>query len=111
MLTKTQIAALVELDAAITRGQWHGRTETSPTWQAFHALFISGVKGLERRGLIRHTFYENKHKYPGYPAQNMPVGDAYEVTEAGRLVIGLLKEAGIYQHYVTAMPAEAAVST
>jgi hypothetical protein len=33
--------------------------------------------------------------------------EAYEITDAGRLTIGLLKEAGIYQHYVTAMPREA----
>lgn len=108
VLTKTQIAALVELDAAISRDGWYQRKELSLTWQAFHSLFITGIKGLENRGLIRHTFHENKGDYPDYPAQNMPVGKAYEITDAGKLTIGLLREAGIYQHYVTAMPAEPA---
>lgn len=106
VLTKTQIAALVELDAAIGREQWYRREDLSPTWQAFHALFISGIKGLQNRGLIRHTFHENKPKYPDYPAQSMPISAAYEITGAGKLVIGLLREAGIYQHYQAAMPAE-----
>lgn len=103
-LAKTQIAALVELDAAISRNGWYSIGELSPTWRAFHASWVSGISGLERRGLVRHTFHENASKYgPG----QMPVGEAWRLTDAGRLVIGLLKEAGIYQHYVTAMPAEA----
>lgn len=106
VLTKTQIAALVELDAAIAREKWHRLDELSPTWRAFHAGWISGVQGLERRGLVRHTYDANKHKY-GATAGKMPVSESWEITEAGRLTIGLLKEAGIYQHYVTAMPAEA----
>lgn len=105
-LTKTQIAALTELDAAITRGAWYDRRELSPTWIAFHANFIGGVNGLIRRGLIAHTFRDNEHKYNN-AGQQMPISEAYAITEAGKLVIGLLKEAGIYQHYVTAMPAEA----
>lgn len=107
VLTKTQIAAMVQLDTALDRNQWVRRSETSVTWQAFHGLFITGIKGLENRGLIRHIYHENKHKYPGVLALSMPVSEAYEITEAGRLTIGLLREAGIYQHYVTAMPAEA----
>lgn len=108
VLTKTQIAALVELDGAIGRGEWYRRKELSLTWQAFHSLFIGGVNGLQRRGLIQHTYHEHKHKYG--VGQNMPIGEAYEITEAGRLTIGLLKEAGIYQHYMAAMPREAAPS-
>ena len=105
VLTKTQIAALVEIDAAISRERWHGHDELSPTWQAFHSLWISGAHGLERRGLLRHTFHENAGKYS--IAGQMPVSEAWRITEAGKLVIGLLKEAGIYQHYAGAMPAEA----
>jgi hypothetical protein len=110
VLTKTQIAAMVQLDAAIERGKFVRRDEMAPTWLAFHGTFIGGVQGLERRGLVRHTFHQNKHKYPEYPAQHMPASEAYEITEAGRLVIGLLREAGIYQHYATAMPAQAVAS-
>ena len=110
VLTKTQIAAMVQLDAALDRGQWIRRSEMSVTWQAFHGLFITGIKGLENRGLIRHIYHENKHKYPGTLALSMPVSDAYEITDAGKLVIGLLKEAGIYQHYAVAMPREMAVA-
>jgi hypothetical protein len=105
VLTKTQIAALCELDAAIERNHWMRLDELSATWRTFHANWTNGVHGLERRGLVRHTFHENAHKYPR--AGDMPVGEAWQVTEAGRLTIGLLKEAGLYQHYQAAMPAEA----
>ena len=106
VLTKTQIAAIVELDAAIGREGWFRLSEISPTWRAFHGSFITGMHGLENRGLLRHTFHDNEDKY-SLPGQQMPVSEAWQFTEAGRLVIGLLKEAGIYQMYATAMPAEA----
>lgn len=109
-LTKTQIAALVELDAATARNGWYDRKELAPTWQAFHASWTSAIHGLERRGLVRHTFHENRPKYEGQWPSQMPVSEAWEITEAGRLTIGLLKEAGIYQHYMTAMPAEQVAS-
>jgi len=103
VLTKTQIAALCELDAACARDKWFKLDELSPTWRSFHSHWITGVRGLENRGLARHTFDEHKHKYeiPG----DMPVSEAWEITEAGRLTVALLKEAGLYQHYQAAMPA------
>lgn len=106
-LAKTQIAALVELHAAISRETWFRTGELSPTWRAFHASWVSGVSGLERRGLVRHVYHQNAAEYAGRPME-MPVSKSWQFTRAGELVIELLKEAGIYQHYATAMPAEAA---
>jgi len=104
-LAKTQIAALVELHAAISRETWFRNSEISPTWRAFHASWVSGVSGLERRGLVKHVYHQNEPEYRGRPGE-MPVSKAWEFTRAGELVIELLKEAGIYQHYAAAMPAE-----
>ena len=103
VLTKTQIAALVELDALIAREAFHSFDELSPTWRQFHQNWISGIHGLERRGLVEHTFHQHKADYD--PPMTMPVSLAWKITEAGRLTIALLKEAGIYQHYAGAMPA------
>lgn len=108
-LTKTQIAAIVELDASIAREAWIRHSEVSPTWRAFHASWVSAVSGLERRGLVRHVYHQHAAEYEGR-ALEMPVSKAWQITEAGRLVIGLLKEAGIYQHYATAMPREQVTS-
>lgn len=81
VLTKTQITALVELDANSKREAPY------PTWVHFHGL--RGMEGLQRRGLVRVEYW---------PAGLDPT---YAITRAGELVVELLKESGIYQHYVS----------
>ena len=87
-LTKTQITALVELDA------WTGRGAPYPTWIHFRGL--PGMQGLERRGLVAPLW-----DFRG------PEPDGFTITRAGKLVVELLKESGIYQHYATVVPVEA----
>jgi hypothetical protein len=85
-LTKTQIRALVELHA------WDGDDAPHPTWIYYSSQ--AGMLGLVRRGLVREVYW---------PLES----NTYQITRAGALVVELLKESGIYQHYMTAAPAEA----
>lgn len=54
------------------------------------AFSLNGQPGLIRRGLITHT-------YP--TGQGWRPSDIWTITPAGRLVINLLDEAGIWQEY------------
>ena len=81
-LTKTQIDTLVELDAHLSRDAPY------PSWVHWH-MHGRGVMGLERRGLVCQVHW--------WPANDPPT---YEITRAGQLVVGLLKEAGLYQQFV-----------
>lgn len=79
-LGKTHIAALVRLEeiGAGTRKDLR------------LGNFITGVNGLLTRGLVIHV--------------NQSV---WQITPAGRLVLELLREAGIHQEYAVGAPAEA----
>lgn len=62
--------------------------------------FISGTEGLIRRGLLLH--------FDPYPPRtntsHARFSEFYQITDAGRLVIGLLKEAGLWQEHAAAFP-------
>jgi hypothetical protein len=53
-----------------------------------------GTAGLITRGLILHE----------YPGDKLPMSAYYKITRAGHHVIGLLREAGIYDDYATQLP-------
>jgi hypothetical protein len=99
-LGKTQIAALVYLDACI-RSRAYIPTRGGP-W----SHFVPGIQGCQRRGLVTYC-YDDKwpSKRPG-----SHLGRHYTITKAGRLMRDLLKEAGIWQEYEDALPRLAAVS-
>ena len=72
---------------------------------------MTGRNGLISRGLVAHVFEQNKHKYivrkgdesiyqiGAVDYDRMPVGQVWNITRAGRLVVELLQEAGLYQEY------------
>jgi hypothetical protein len=82
-LTKTQIDTLVELDAYLNHDGPY------PSWVHWH-MHGRGITGLERRGLVRQINWWHPDDPP-----------TYEVTKAGELVVGLLKEAGLYQQFIS----------
>ena len=92
-LRKTHVAALVMLaEALATRKFVDSRHPMLRTW-------ISAMDGLRNRGLITHSVaYDAKGK------TKRGLHHHYTITKAGRLVISLLKEAGIYQEYADARP-------
>jgi hypothetical protein len=53
--------------------------------------FVTGAMGLQTRGLLNHHFpTETQARYE-------PCSTVWTITLAGSCVVGLLKEAGIYQ--------------
>jgi len=93
-LGKTHIAALVYLDYCI-RHRTYVRMSGQP-W----SWFASGAQGLGVRGLITHCY--DPRWPPTRPGSHF--GRHYTITKAGRQVIALLKEAGIWQEYEAALP-------
>lgn len=110
-LGKTHIAALVYLDAMLRQNQasldpqtgaLNNDTVNRPSFAPWNQ-FATGFRGLEDRGLARHI--EDLEREPGENVLAMRPTRIWEITPAGRLVIGLLSEAGIYQEYAAAFPA------
>lgn len=99
-LGKTHIAALVYLDYCI-RHRVYLRTASHTPFQ----WFATGARGLEERGLLVHH-YEPREQRPKNAKDHL--GRHYTITPAGKLVIGLLKEAGIWQEYEATLPIETA---
>lgn len=104
VLGSTHIAALVRVDFELRRNRTlmedikEGRLAehdppglTGPHRRAFRHD-ATGINGLIRRGLVLHT-------YPTKPVGEDRPDEIWEITEAGRLVIGLLKEAGLWAEF------------
>jgi len=81
-LTRTQISALLELYA------FKRDAGPYPNWVHFRGL--GGMTGLLRRGLVRELHHPSVSN-----------GLEYKLTHAGLLTIQLLKEAGIFQQYLS----------
>ena len=106
-LAKSAIAALVYIDQVLRNKRDALAVEeprTGPMRRTF-ALFAGGARSLIERGLITHTmpakgdaaraYVKDANEVPHYYWDE----DTYQITEAGRLVIGLLHETGIYEEY------------
>lgn len=93
-LGKTHIAALVYLNESIKQRR---QFDTRPRFGAPRAFgfFASGARGLGERGLVVHHFKPD--------VRNKGLGPHYTITKAGKLVVDLLKEAGIYQEYADSL--------
>lgn len=87
-LGKTHVASLVMLDTAITH------KSSSVDLLRGRNNFVSGIHGCIDRGLVEHHYQAKWQNRPGNH-----LGRHYSITKAGRLVIALLKEAGLYQEY------------
>lgn len=95
-LGRTHIAALVYLDLSMERHRHDPPPLTSPYSGAFRN-FIGGITGLIGRGLVIHHFDGREYRHrDGFKK-------SYTITPAGTFVIGLLKEAGIYDEYAGAL--------
>lgn len=111
-LGKTHVAALVRLDMELAAEvQVRGLHLSNREHARLHQHDHTGRGGLISRGLIAHVYEQNKHKYVVKPKDRsfynigavdhdrMPVGECWNITRAGRLVVELLQEAGIYAEY------------
>lgn len=95
-LGKTHIAALVVLNESLRQKRYIRTTQTPVGMRRTFAHFASGMEGCITRGLVVHH-YNEKHRDDGLRWH-------YTITTAGKLVIGLLTEAGLYQEYADALP-------
>lgn len=85
-LGRTHIAALVWLDWAIE----NDADSIDPSiGRIRYSYFVSGIQGCERRGLVMHCYR------PDF--KDASIRHHYTILRAGKLVIKLLKEAGIWQ--------------
>lgn len=87
-LGKTHVEALVFLDVALQTREY----QRSPS------MFVHASHGLQARGLVEHTarsreFLERRRQ----AGRSGDLTGIYKITRAGRIVISLLKEAGLYQ--------------
>jgi hypothetical protein len=104
-LGKTHIAALVELEDKLKKnqtfkeqidsGEHHRRIRYLP--RVFR-LYVPGMNGLIQRGLVQHILPDEYRSQPKSTLDLRP-RKIWRITAAGRLVIKLLQEAGVYQEY------------
>jgi hypothetical protein len=110
-LRKTQIAALVWLDVELADNRSvneqlaNGGTILRYPRGRVWGSFVPGVNGLVSRGLVEHILTDG-YRRPGVSTADLKPSQVWRITEAGFLVVGLLKEAGIWQEHFT--PAEPA---
>jgi hypothetical protein len=104
-LAKSHIAALVYLNEIGAR-RWDFCAVNSPRLRvsgygrAF-SMFSTGAIGLQIRGLVTHdsaVSYDERVSFDGDGIQHL-YSKAWTITRAGRLVIDLLKEAGLYDEF------------
>ena len=100
-LGKTHIASLVYLAECLRQRRYvpTGRDHIASIGhrRAF-SHFGSGIGGCIERGLVVHHYRADKK------GANDGLKWHYTITPAGKLVVSLLKEAGIYQEYAAALP-------
>lgn len=97
-LSKNMIDTLVVLDhfkgnfsEVVTWNAANGKTRPAQSSHYRFNHYVSTFKSLESRGLVRAV-----HKY-GKDGYRDIERSRHQVTRAGKLVISLLKEAGLYQ--------------
>jgi len=103
-LGHTHIAALVELDLS-RRYHEHVRIPRTHRLSRAHSLFSHATSGLVERGLVVHHYNEKAARATTFgkgPKLLRGLSPHYTITPAGKFVIGLLKESGIYDEYASA---------
>lgn len=102
-LGRTHIAALVLLNEQMAQKRYiSDRKVTDLSMRRAFSFFASGIGGCVSRGLVIHHYQPNK--------RNSTLKDHYTITKAGKLVIDLLRECGIYGEYAAALPVAEAES-
>lgn len=101
-LGKTHIAALVHLEEVLAYEEVNGPATRSALPRTPNlGNFTTGASGLISRGLVTHVMPP-----PRVRSDNKPFGEFWQITRAGRLVLDLLREAGIWQEYAVSVSAE-----
>ncbi len=96
-LGKTHIAALVHLEEALAADLTIREQSTRPRPATpFLGNFSSGASGLIARGLVTHAYVQS-----GVDISDRAFSTFWQITPAGRLVLALLREAGVWQEYAT----------
>lgn len=95
-LGKTHIAALVYLNECLAQKRYIASHHSEQWARRAFSHFASGMHGCEDRGLVLHHWRADK--------KDAGLKWHFTITKAGRLVIDLLREAGIYQEYADALP-------
>lgn len=100
-LGKTHIAALVHLEEALAADLsvndhiTAARNGQAPAPKPPHlGNFTTGASGLIARGLVTHAYVP-----PRTDISDKPFSTFWQITKAGRLVLELLREAGVWQEY------------
>lgn len=105
-LAKSHVAALVFLNEVGAR-RWDFAAVNAPRLRVSgygraHSNFGLGSRGLQERGLITHDWSEGedlqRHTQDADGTWHL-YSKRWTITKAGRLVVDLLKEAGIYQDF------------
>lgn len=103
-LARTHIAALVHLNESMER-HIDARKVSLPPSPLRHLFNLPGMHGLIDRGLVIHHFNKRAQKNFLKPEwQGMK--HHYTITRAGELAIELLREAGLYDEYRSALGLE-----
>lgn len=104
-LTKNQIAALVWLDVMSGAERSVGSRSAS-NW-------VTSIQGCMRRGLVTHHYDDvewQRMQHDEFMA--LPIGHFFKITDAGKAVLFLLHEAGLYQeHYARLFPLQEAAAS
>lgn len=105
-LGKTHIAALVYLNECLTQRRYIKSNDSEGPHRRTFAHFATGMHGCCDRGLVIHHYRETRTLPPKerQKAEAQGLKRHYTITKAGRLVIDLLREAGIYQEYADSLP-------
>jgi hypothetical protein len=110
-LGKTHVFALVKLDLELTAEVRLDYAALRSVSGGLNRMDMTALQGLERRGLVVRVWEKNKHRYARpathpmqqgqtvYDTADAPRSAFYNITRAGRLVIDLLREAGLYAEY------------
>lgn len=107
-LGKTHIARLVAIDLELKENlSIIERIDADVLRPRAPRVFNSTAHGLFERGLVEHIL--DARRKPGENINEMRPRRIWRITPAGRLVINLLKEAGIYQEYAAMLPAPVAL--
>jgi len=98
-LGHTHISALVDVAFSIR----NGKRVRSVDYSRVHSMFSHATHGLIERGLVRHHYNEKEALGTNFgKARDKGLGPHYTITPAGKLVVALLKEAGLYDEYASA---------
>ena len=113
-LPRSAIAALAWIEE-LRKERWDSADidlrlpASHPLCRAF-GHFITGARALEERGLLEHRWDPVKERARGPRSWQDEDGKwhhdhrgVWRITRAGRLVIGLLQEAGLYEEYAAAV--------